>query len=416
MLRVLSLLIVSLIITNAGQAMARETGAQETLFEERLIAEVPKGYSVKDPSIDWWMTSRNGKSLAYVARRRMGNDIRECIIFGNLIGPYLNFVMRPALSPDGKKLAYLAAIRRGKGEFPLYILIGQKSKQIQFKERGTNSNWNPIFSPDGMKVVFQMERNGKHANVVSSVAEASFIENGQGMDFADHAGTIGPNFDVVDRGIFSPDSKRLAYSAKDRGSWFIVLDGHKGPEFDDAWPPVFSPDSTKVAYRASKNGKWLVMIGNQPGPVYDRVGKPAFSPDSSVVAYSAVEKGKAFLIVGDKKIEKEKHCDNVVFSRDGSEVNCWDIEKAGKRQSMLIWDEVGPRFDEVGLHPAFSPDVKTAAYWIKDGNKQRIAVGKKKGPKFDAVDRNPVFSPDGSKVGYVALKGREFWWKVMNVR
>lgn len=42
-------------------------------------------------------------------------------------------------------------------------------------------------------------------------------------------------------------------------------------------------------------------------------------------------------------------------------------------------------------------------------------IGDKKGEGFDHVS-NLVFSPDGSKLAFGAVKGRELWWKVMDMK
>jgi len=73
-----------------------------------------------------------------------------------------------------------------------------------------------------------------------------------------------------------------------------------------------------------------------------------------------------------------------------------------------------PDFDEVG-EPVFSSGGATVAYRARRDKKWLIVAGEKLGPEFDEVF-HPCFSSDGSKVAYGAKQGREFWWKVMDVR
>ena len=85
--------------------------------------------------------------------------------------------------------------------------------------------------------------------------------------------------------VFSPDGKRVAYSARKGGRWFVVVDGQAGPEYDGimAGTPVFSPDGKRLAYVPEKGGKWLVVVDGQEGPTYDMTGHLAFSRKTRVV-------------------------------------------------------------------------------------------------------------------------------------
>jgi hypothetical protein len=60
---------------------------------------------------------------------------------------------------------------------------------------------------------------------------------------------------------FSPDSKRIAYVARDKDQWFMVVDGKEGNRFDEIlkYSPVFSPDSKRVAYAARDKDQWFVI-------------------------------------------------------------------------------------------------------------------------------------------------------------
>jgi hypothetical protein len=47
--------------------------------------------------------------------------------------------------------------------------------------------------------------------------------------------------------------------------WGIV-DGQAGPEYSTVSCPVFSPDSRHVAYRARQGHAWVVVVDGRPGP------------------------------------------------------------------------------------------------------------------------------------------------------
>jgi len=73
--------------------------------------------------------------------------------------------------------------------------------------------------------------------------------------------------------VFSPDSRRVAYSAEMGEKCLVVVDGQAGPEYDDILEgsPVFSPDSSRVAYSARKGQKRFVVVDGQAGPEYDAI-------------------------------------------------------------------------------------------------------------------------------------------------
>ncbi|HOK09764.1 MAG TPA: hypothetical protein PLJ10_08900, partial [Candidatus Hydrogenedens sp.] len=70
--------------------------------------------------------------------------------------------------------------------------------------------------------------------------------------------------------IFSPDSRRVAYSAKRGDKWVVVVDGVEGKEYDGigAGSLIFSPDSRRVAYSAKRGGKWVVVVDGVEGKEY----------------------------------------------------------------------------------------------------------------------------------------------------
>jgi WD40-like Beta Propeller Repeat len=69
-------------------------------------------------------------------------------------------------------------------------------------------------------------------------------------------GVPGPSYDKIeyyldtfayspDRLVFSPNGKRLAYSARKGNKVVVVVDGHEGPEFDLIFAITFSPTGSR---------------------------------------------------------------------------------------------------------------------------------------------------------------------------
>ncbi|HOK09763.1 MAG TPA: hypothetical protein PLJ10_08895, partial [Candidatus Hydrogenedens sp.] len=74
--------------------------------------------------------------------------------------------------------------------------------------------------------------------------------------------------------IFSADSRRVAYSAKRGGKWFVVVDGEEGKEYDGigAGSLIFSPDSRRVMYSAGRGNKRFVVVDGEESKGYDGIG------------------------------------------------------------------------------------------------------------------------------------------------
>ena len=119
-----------------------------------------------------------------------------------------------------------------------------------------------VFSPDG-----------KHNAYFASTTEGRVLV----VDGAVKAKVEG-NLDHMLE--FSPDSQRLLYGVmKTDKSCYIVVDDQKGPVYDSigVGPPpgvaplpvcgLFSPDSKRVAYLAKKDGRYLIVIDGVEGKV-----------------------------------------------------------------------------------------------------------------------------------------------------
>ncbi|HHT9160316.1 MAG TPA: hypothetical protein ACFYEB_00455, partial [Candidatus Brocadiia bacterium] len=78
---------------------------------------------------------------------------------------------------------------------------------------------------------------------------------------------------------------------------FVVEDEIEGKQYDTVSCPTFSPDSKHVAYTAKEGNKEFVVVDGEEGKQYDTVSCGPFSPDSKHVAYTAKEGNKEFVVV-----------------------------------------------------------------------------------------------------------------------
>jgi WD40-like Beta Propeller Repeat len=121
---------------------------------------------------------------------------------------------------------------------------------------------NPDFSPDGKRIAFganTSRREGLH----SPEGGGLIVVDGRELE---------PRYEFVRTIVFSPDNKRLAYEAKRKGKFVVVLDGEESREYDLVHPSslVFSPDSRRFAYRVSRDkAEYLVVDGVEQGSLQE---------------------------------------------------------------------------------------------------------------------------------------------------
>jgi Tol biopolymer transport system component/DNA-binding winged helix-turn-helix (wHTH) protein len=168
----------------------------------------------------------------------------------------------PALSPDGKLVAY-SSDRRLDGAEDLYIQQVAGGQPIRLTSDGAG-NTTPDFSPDGSRIVFRSNRNGGGIYQIPAFGGEARLLAPDGLN---------PRF--------SPDGSQVAYwigaenvSGMVPGSgtvWVVPAAGGKprrvGPNFSAARNPIWSPDGTKllfVGYTSAKAGEssgfdwWLI--------------------------------------------------------------------------------------------------------------------------------------------------------------
>ncbi len=225
--------------------------------------------------------------------------------------------------------------------------------------------------------------------------------------------------------VFSPDSRRVAYTAARGDKMVAVIDGEEGPPYDEIQGLAFSPDSRRVAYFVW-DGRWgrMVLDGREgPGHAWVQGGGPsgvatgpAFSRDGEHVAYVAgrVRLGQARVRVFLDEREGPEY-DKVwglVFSpRAGSNVLAYSAE-GGEQRHAVIGDDEGPPYDGIGdAGIVFSPDGQHAAHAAKRGDKWFVVADREEGPLYDEIGWQLLFSPDSERLAYTARR-EESWFVV----
>ena len=171
----------------------------------------------------------------------------------------------PRFSPDGKRLAFLA--NNGQGE-DIWVEDLDRDTASRLTFFAGNNRW-PVWTPDGENIVFQSTNPaapGLYWIRSDGSGEAQRLTDGKLQELPYS---------------FSPDGKRLAFTAKRNGGNFDVFTapvegdaGHPrlgkaevfvGMPFNEAFP-AFSPDGRWLAYASIESGRTEVYVRPFPGP------------------------------------------------------------------------------------------------------------------------------------------------------
>jgi len=152
----------------------------------------------------------------------------------------LGLTAYPAISPDGKLMAY-ASDRAGGGALNIWVRQLSGGEPIRLTDENAD-DLEPDFSPDGSQIVFRSERAGGGIYVISTLGGPARQISGPGR-----------------RPRFSPDGKWVVFRAgtsSDSGQFervYLVPAGGGEripwqPEFGAVRDPVFSPDGRSILF------------------------------------------------------------------------------------------------------------------------------------------------------------------------
>jgi Tol biopolymer transport system component len=260
-----------------------------------------------------------------------------------------------------------------------------------------------VFSPDGRRVAYSAKKDGKFIVV---------FDNKAGKPYAGVA-------DLA----FGPDSRTFAYRAVDaEGRMCMVVDGREGRWSENMGKPAFSPDGRTVGYEAMREEKYVIVVGDKESPAFDMpYAPPLFNKDSTRIAYieQHYDKMKNNVVIGNAdmtELKKGKDYDlltNIMLSQDRS-VIAYVAKKNGKKIVVTIdfikkelEEREGPLYDEV-VGPALAPDGKHTAYIAKRSSKMFLVRDGVEHPyPADGAAMQPLFSQDGSRIVSVGILGTQ---------
>lgn len=271
------------------------------------------GMSLDELGNDWKdaMTSQYLPTVSQLDRPR---KIATSLLTERRTGGVIPVYVAPALSHDGKYIAYISTGSLLKAEvfLDLYLADAVTGKRLK---RLTKSTLNPeyeelryaysqsAFSPDGRWLAFTAQRGGKDVLYVLDVRTRKVVRR------------LDTKLDAMVGPTWSPDSRRIAFSGLTGGIsdiYVIDADGQNLKKVtDDLYGdvmPAWSPDGRRLAFASERGpqtdlavlkfGKWQITVHDletgKDAVLPGQAGKnmnPQWAPDGKSVAFISDREG-----------------------------------------------------------------------------------------------------------------------------
>ncbi|WP_353266066.1 hypothetical protein [Gemmatimonas sp.] len=279
------------------------------------------GLSLDDLSAEW-KAAMQAKYLTAVANLDRPRSFAQPLLSQKRTGSIANLFVAPALSNDGKYIAYIGYGSLLRGEvFPeMYLADAKTGKRItRLVKTTTNPDFEqlrflysqPSFSPDGKLLAFTGQRGGRDVLYVMDVARRKVVKD---FDF---------ELDQVLSPSFSPDGRKIVFSGLRHGTSDLYVASLDAPGYaqitKDTYgdlSPSWSPDGQTIAFVSERGpdtdmdilkiGPWRVslydfdtqkitVIPNQGG----RNINPQWAPDGKSLAFISDRTGIANIFLYD---------------------------------------------------------------------------------------------------------------------
>ncbi|QDU28372.1 WD40-like Beta Propeller Repeat protein [Anatilimnocola aggregata] len=309
------------------------------------------------------------------------------------------------VSPDGRRLAYL--IDKG---------IAVDDKQYQYQ--------NSIRQADQFVKNFRFSPDSQRTSWIVHLGQTQGEGQGETLVINGVPEKIGWNFIANhDGGIFSRDSKHVAYTArryaKGDVEYVLVVDGKEVEVFlkSPAWALTFTADSRRVIWAEDTGDHYEMRESSIDGsqPRIERKFGPAqlsmnffYGPAGEVGYVASQSQGNKFIVYDGKELKPGfKSIKTLQLSRDGKNI-AFVMEPENFREVVVVDGKSSPAYggleaDYVKDSLALSPVGGRVAYGIENRRIEYPVIDGKQGKGYARVAEF-TFSPDGKRVAHWAVQ------------
>ncbi len=340
---------------------------------------------------------------------------------------FADSVVYPALSPDGRMLAYL----RGESTFlvpgDVYVQILPNGDPVQLTH-DTTTKLRPVFSPDGTKIAYGTVDpwdtwevgvlGGQSRPILRNASSLSWIAGGQRLLFSEIKSGLHMVLVTTDQGrgqsrdVYAPPGERSmvhhSYLSPD-GQWVLVVlmnsqgqlvqcravpysgagtEQLVGPQGETCTSGAWSPDGNWVYVSAEKDGAFHIWRQRFPnGELQQVTAGPteeegiAMAADGQSFVTSVGTKDSSVWIHdknGDRQISSQGNASMSTFSADGARL--YYLKRTGRDPNQEVW-----RFD------------------LKTGQNERLLPGYGVAAKQGEATKNYAVSNDEKYLAFAML-------------
>ena len=194
----------------------------------------------------------------------------------------------PALSPDGRRVAFSLADPASGDDWEIYVINVDGTGLTNLTNDPAFDGWRPAWSPDGQQIAFFSTRD-------DPLNDEVYVMNADGSNVRRLTNDPADDANMT----WSPDGTRIAWETNRAGDydiWIMNADGTDPQPLtvdpaDDDWP-AWSPDGTRIAFDTFRDGDREIYVINVDGsgitnltndPGFD--SSAAWSQDGSQIAF-----------------------------------------------------------------------------------------------------------------------------------
>lgn len=299
------------------------------------------------------------------------------------LSPEPSFVATPAISPDGRWIAFSAS-RDPSGVSHLWLRSQDRGAEIQLT-RGRHDALEPAFSPDGRTIAFRWEARGGGIFTMPYTGGTPKLLVAGGY-----------------RPRYSPSGKRIAFWSK-RGAMVMDLDKRDArnlaAELSSGRDPVWSPDGSRLLLHGCK------------GDACDWWIAPADGGTASPAGFAAVARKAHF--AGVPSPDHWLDAGKILFTATaGEKTRLWTTGLPVSEPKRLAqadrderWPALGP-----GGKIAFVSRSENIDVWTMplDASRAKAKGALERLTTHPAIDQRPSLSVDGKRIAWETSRGGNF--------